>query len=106
MAALMRTHRPFRREICAMIALLTSLFLAGCAQPQKHHGSSLRILSIEPPSPAVLAKGQRMTITIGYTITNTQPMRIFARPFTKGRSTPDYSAHPSFAFTAGTGEIK
>ena len=67
------------------------------------NGASLTIKSITPASPAALKAGERLQIAIEYHYDQEKSVHIWARPFTNGRSTSGYRAHPSPPYPKGTG---
>jgi hypothetical protein len=89
-----------------LLMLFLSLFIAGCAHTQRSQGDWLTVSSVEPAPPAVLGLNERLVFTLRYSITNTHSMRIFARPYTGGFTTPGYSAHPSPLFPPGSGKAE
>ena len=60
-------------------------------------------IQLSPASPACLTFGQKVTITFNYSASETGGTLIFVRPFSSGSLTPDYAAHPSPYYPAGTG---
>lgn len=60
-------------------------------------------IQLSPSSPASLALNQNVNITFDYKTNVTGGVRIFVRPFTAGALTPNYAAHPSPLYPAGTG---
>lgn len=66
----------------------------------------LSITTTMPKSPATLSTGEKFTVTVRYTNPAANSVQIFARPYTKGKPTPGYGAHPSAAYPKGTGEVE
>jgi hypothetical protein len=61
-------------------------------------------ISLGPDTPNILRFGQDVNITFSYSTTDPGGVYIFARPFTNGAATPNYSAHPSPLYpTSATG---
>ena len=72
-------------------------------QPQQHgNEDKVRILSFDPPLPAVLQPGERLTVRVSYTLKSANHATIFVRPFTNGERTPGYGAHGSGRHPKGT----
>jgi thiol-disulfide isomerase/thioredoxin len=65
----------------------------------------LTIVSYAPPLPATLEAGERLSVTIDYTIASAEGAQIWARPYTEGKSTPGYGAHPSPLYGKGSGRL-
>jgi hypothetical protein len=86
----------------------TSLFLlllspiVGCSDDDDPEVSSVTILALDPPSPASLSYGQRVTITYNYEVIEPSGVRIFVMPYSNGTPSPKYSYTSSPLFT-GTG---
>jgi len=75
----------------SLILLLTlSLFCCGFKKTAK-----LKVISIEPKTPATLEAGQKLLINFEYDLGPYDSVLIWARPQTNGQSTPGYAAHPS-----------
>lgn len=66
----------------------------------------LSITTTMPKSPATLTTGEKLSVTIRYTNPTTDSVRIFARPYTNGKRTPGYGAHPSAAYPKGPGQVE
>jgi hypothetical protein len=66
----------------------------------------LSITAMMPESPATLSTGEKFIAKIRYTNPTTNSVRIFARPYTNGKTTPGYGAHPSGAYPKGTGNVE
>jgi thiol-disulfide isomerase/thioredoxin len=77
------------------------------ASPSTDRSSSevLEVVSTKPASPALLKPGERLEITIRYALDSAEGALIFARPYTQGKSTPGYRAHPSPVYERGKGEL-
>ena len=73
--------------------------------PVEYHFASHSISNIEltPSSPASLTFNQNVDITFNYTTDEASGVRIWARPFTNGSLTPNYAAHGSPVYPAGSG---
>lgn len=56
---------------------------------------SLKIVSTKPVLPAELKPGEKLTIQIRYDLGRFDSAHIWARPYTQGRPTAGYHAHPS-----------
>jgi len=69
-------------------------------------GDRLEILSINPPLPAKLAIGQRLTVGISYRLSSAESCQIFIRPYTRGRRSRGYSAHGSRFYRKGQGQVE
>ena len=69
-------------------------------------GDRLTILEYDPPLPADLRPGQRLTVQVGYELKSAESAQIFVRPMTDGRRTAGYSAHGSSKYQKGSGVIK
>jgi thiol-disulfide isomerase/thioredoxin len=68
--------------------------------------ASLEIKSITPAPPAELKAGERLTVTVQYKNPESRPVHIWARPYTNGKSTGGYRAHPSPSYNAPTGRME
>ena len=66
---------------------------------------SLAIVSYDPPLPAKFKVGDRLAVFIDYTIGSVDRAQIFARPYTKGKKTPGYTAHGSNYYKKGSREF-
>jgi hypothetical protein len=88
-----------------VFGFLAMTLVCGCANLISRPSDSLRIISTEPASPAVLKLGEKMTVNVQYCITNSDAVLIFVRPFTKGEKTDGYRAHPSLTYRLGSGII-
>ena len=66
---------------------------------------SLAIVSYDPPLPAKFKVGDRLSVFIDYTIGSVDRAQIFARPYTKGKKTPGYTAHGSNYYKKGSREF-
>jgi hypothetical protein len=64
----------------------------------------LKILDFEPDVPVKLETGQRLAVTVAYRNKSYDKVRIFVRPYTRGKKTPEYGAHSSPIYTRGSGE--
>lgn len=66
---------------------------------------SVSNIQFTPNWPTALAHSQDVDITFDYTTDEPGGVRIFARPYSGGAATPDYSAHgsPNYAVGAGAG---
>ena len=95
----------------SVIILLILFFFAGSARSEQANEVSdtpvdaLVIVSFDPPLPARLNLGDKLMITIDYSIASVDTAQIWARPYTKGNLSPNYFAHPSPAYTKGKGRI-
>lgn len=102
-------NKIMARETVAGIFLIAKtiamiLILSGCAKKEPATdqmggevilGRSLKVISTEPPSPAVLEVGQKLYINIHYRLGPSASAQIWARPYTDGSSTRGYKAHGS-----------
>ena len=59
---------------------------------------SLEVISTEPPCPAELKLGQKLTVKFRYDLGTTEEVHIWARPYTNGRRTSGYKAHGSLTY--------
>jgi hypothetical protein len=75
------------------------------ATPTVTSVSSVAGVSFKPPSGTILFYGQDVTVTGRYTTTEPGGVRIFARPFTRGALSPNYSASGSPLYPTGTGNF-
>ena len=66
----------------------------------------LEVASIVPQSPAVLSLGQRLVVKIRYHLSSADQVNIWARPYTAGRRTSGYKAHPSPRYDPGSGVLE
>ena len=66
---------------------------------------ALVIISFDPPFPARLNLGDKLMITVDYSIASVDTAQIWARPYTKGNLSPAYFAHPSPAYEKGKGRL-
>lgn len=57
-----------------------------------------------PQSPALIPVGNNVNFICDYQTYHSEGVRIFARPFTEGSLTPNYSAHSSPVYPLGLGE--
>ncbi len=73
------------------------------AEPQQ---DSLKIISIEPKSPAILALGEKLTVDVQYNLSSVEQAHIFVRPYTGGNKTRGYRAHSSPLYNVGSGIIQ
>jgi|GEM_PF-7113172 len=60
--------------------------------------SALEVISVEPPSPAVLNPGEKLHVKFRYRLGPSEAVQIWARPYTRGRRTPGYRAHGSSVY--------
>lgn len=60
--------------------------------------SSLEVISVEPPSPAVLNLGEKLHVKFRYRLGSCEAVQIWARPYTSGRRTRGYRAHGSSVY--------
>jgi hypothetical protein len=65
----------------------------------------LTIVSYNPALPATLGVGEKLLVTIDYTIGSVEEAQIWARPYTEGHHTPGYGAHPSPRYGKGSGRL-
>jgi hypothetical protein len=65
----------------------------------------LEIVGFEPAVPATLHPGDRLHVRVHYRMQAVNGVQIFVRPFTNGKPTPGYGAHPSQTYGRGEGEI-
>ena len=83
--------------------LICSILFFALLAAQACYGQSVSITSISPSSPTTLNFGEEVTINFKYTINRKGGFRIFIRPFTSGRLTPNYSASGSPIHTSSRG---
>ena len=69
------------------------------------YGDRLEIIDFEPELPATLTMGNKLFIKIAYQLKSTTNCRIWARPYTDGKRTPNYFAHPSPLYKNGSGQL-
>jgi len=74
--------------------------------PSKPQRDLLEIVSPTPQTPTVLSLGERFTVKVRYHLASVNQARIWARPYTGGKYTSGYRAHPSPMYDAGTGEME
>jgi len=60
--------------------------------------SALEVISVEPPSPAVLNPGEKLNVKFRYRLGPSEAVQIWARPYTSGRRTRGYKAHGSSVY--------
>ena len=60
--------------------------------------SLLEVISVEPPSPAVLNPGEKLHVKFRYRLGSCEAVQIWARPYTNGRKTRGYRAHGSSVY--------
>ena len=60
--------------------------------------SALEVISVEPPSPAVLNPGEILNVKFRYRLGPSEAVQIWARPYTSGRRTRGYKAHGSSVY--------
>jgi hypothetical protein len=65
---------------------------------------SISITDISPVSPSGLKLNQKVSVTFNYTIRDAKGVRIFIRPITSGRPTPNYAASGSPVYRRGKGK--
>ena len=70
------------------------------------HGDRLEILGFDPPLPAELRPGQRLTVRVGYEINSDEPALIFVRPMSEGKRSSGYAAHGSRRYEKGKGVVE
>lgn len=58
-------------------------------------GRSLKVISTDPPCPAVLKVGERFYIRFRYRLGTSESAQIWVRPYTRGSVTAGYGAHGS-----------
>lgn len=82
-----------------------SQLILECFVPVEYTFSTHSIynIHISPAAPTSLPLGQNVTITFDYKTDQPGGVRIFARPFTGGATTPGYGAHGSPLYPTGTG---
>jgi hypothetical protein len=66
-------------------------------------GEVIHNIHFSPASPASLPLNQNLSITFNYTCNQSGGIRIFARPFTNGALTPNYTASGSPLYPVGSG---
>jgi hypothetical protein len=73
--------------------------------PVEYHFSNHAIqnVTISPNTPSGMVFGQNVDIAFAYSTTQPGGVRIFARPMTRGATTPGYAAHGSPLYATGTG---
>jgi hypothetical protein len=93
------------------IIILILFFFAGSVKSEQANEVSdnpvdaLVIVSFDPPLPARLNVEDKLMITIDYSIASVDTAQIWARPYTKGKLSQAYFAHPSPAYGKGKGRI-
>jgi hypothetical protein len=85
-------------------AVLVMLLMPLCGMARA--GDKLEVVSVSPPSPAVLNSDEQVVIRVKYALESADAVRIFARPYTGGKKTPGYRAHPSPKYEKGSGEME
>ncbi len=82
-----------------------SQLLLECFVPVEYTFSTHSIYNIQisPPAPTSIPLGENVNITFDYKTDQPGGVRIFARPFTGGVTTPGYGAHGSPLYPTGTG---
>ena len=94
-----------------LLVLFVSVFVCGCMPlpplyPENPAaGDVLEVISFDPPVPAKLGLGARLNVEIRYEMQSVDGVRIFARPYTNGKKTAGYGAHPSEVYPRGGGVI-
>jgi len=66
--------------------------------------ASLEVVSIEPAPPAVLNLGEKLQVQFRYDLGPSEAVQIWARPYTGGRRTDGYRAHPSDFYQKAAGK--
>lgn len=74
--------------------------------PSKFQEDSLEVVSTIPQTPTVLSLGERLRVKVRYHLASADQARIWARPYTGGKRTSSYRAHPSPLYDAGSGEME
>jgi len=69
-------------------------------------GDSLEVISVEPACPAVLDLGEKLRVKVRYRVVSSDSVRIWVRPYTRGRRTSGYKAHGSSTYEKGTGVVE
>jgi hypothetical protein len=95
------------------VIVLILFFFAGCGKSEQEQANevtdnpvdALVVVSFDPPLPAKLNVEEKLMITIDYSIASVDTAQIWARPYTKGKSPPEYFAHPSPAYAKGKGRL-
>ena len=82
-------------------SLVVALFILAFAGPG--FCDYISNIQLSPASPACLAFGQTVNITFNYSVSEAGGTLIFVRPFSSSSLTPNYSAHASPNYPAGTG---
>ena len=80
--------------------------LASGSVAPKAQQDSLEIVSTMPQSPAVLSLSEKLFVKVRYHLTSVEKAFIWARPYTEGKRTAGYWAHPSPCYDAGSGVIE
>lgn len=89
---------PGRSMILKQISIDNITLGDDLEEPVKHQTSANKLLSMietKPALPAILDIGERLTIKFHYDLGPAEPAHIWARPYTNGRLTEGYGAHPS-----------
>jgi hypothetical protein len=87
----------------AVIVFFCVVFQQAPAAPET---TPLEVIKMAPQSPAKLSLGAKFTVNIRYHNPGPNPVRVFARPYTKGVSTPGYGAHPCEPLGKGRGKVE
>jgi hypothetical protein len=69
-------------------------------------GDKLTFVSFDPPLPHVFKTGERLNVNFAYTLESAESCLLFARPYTGGKRTPGYGAHPSPRHPRGNGQAE
>ncbi len=105
---------PFQQKYTINLFLMSLLFVL----PFYGNSNSVSVSKMAPVSPAKLNFRDKVTISFSYKITEARGARIFIRPITNERLTPNYSASGSpiyngegnatatFTITAGETEVE
>ena len=91
--------------IAALLLTTINSFCQQPASPATVSANSVEITETTPKTPSDLAIGTKLTVSIHYNNFGQNPVRIFARPFTGGKSTPGFRAHGSHEYATGSGDV-
>jgi hypothetical protein len=97
----------------SVIVVLILFLFAGCGKSEQEQANevtdnpvdALVVVSFDPPLPAKLNVEEKLMITVDYSIASVDTAQIWARPYTKGKLSQAYFAHPSPAYGKGKGRI-
>jgi thiol-disulfide isomerase/thioredoxin len=107
-----RTLNPAWLLVCLTLVAFAGLATATAEDEAKpavattEQGDRLEVLAFDPPLPAELRPGQRLTVRVAYELQSGESALIFVRPMTDGKRSAGYGAHASPGYRKGKGQME